>query len=43
MNDFEDTAPKEITIYNRRGFAFVANLVWVFTAISAFGGEIIVT
>lgn len=40
---FEDTAPKESTIYNRREFASVANFVWVFTAVSAFGGETIVT
>lgn len=38
-----DTAPKGSTIYNRRGFAFFATSVWVFTALSAFGGEIIVT
>lgn len=38
-----DTASKGVTIYDRGGFAFVANSVCVFTAISAFDGEIIVT
>lgn len=38
-----DTATKASTIYDRRGFAYVANFVWVFTAISAFGGEVIIT